>query len=236
MSNAAIALVGDRNEEVTAHRAIPLALAMAASDVGCAIEFQWVGTETLGENVSNSLSSFTGIWCIPASPYKNQLGALSAIRFARERRVPFLGTCGGFQHAILEFARNALGHAEADSIEDNPDTTLPLIAPMVCALRDGKKGEVSLLPTSRIATIYGSTSIAEKYNCGFGFNGKYLSLFDDSALQIVGHDKDGDVRVIDIQEHPFFTGVAFQPERSALEEKTHPLINAFVTAAVNYCR
>ncbi len=170
---------------------------------------------------------------MPASPYKNKSGAISAIRYARENSVPFLGTCGGYQHAILEFARNVLGRQDADSLEDNPDTSLPLVAPMSCSMLECDGG-VELLADSRIESSYGTTRITEKYNCSYGFNGEYLPLFNDSALQICAYDADGNPRAIEIREHPFLIGVAFQPERSALARISRPLVSAFVTAALGF--
>ena len=98
-----IALVGDYNPDAIAHRAIPTALDRAARANSTLLEFEWKHTSTLGP-----LSGYNGVWCVPASPYANEAAAIDAIRWARERSIPFLGTCGGFQHAVLEFARNVL--------------------------------------------------------------------------------------------------------------------------------
>ena len=224
-----IALVGDYSRDVTAHLAIPRALAIAAAKADCQLDYQWVDTASIGADCDVQFSSFEGLWCVPASPYKNKAGALAAIRYAREHNKPFLGTCGGYQHAVLEYARNALGHGEADNLEDNPDTDFPLIAPMVCPLRE-VAADIKLVEGTRIADYYGATEIREKYNCGFGVNRDYLSLFEGSDMNISAFDSEGDPRAIEIDKHPFFVGVAFQPERSALQEKDHPLVTAFVTS------
>lgn len=104
-----LALIGDYNPDVIAHQAIPVALQQAADRLGVQVHPQWLDTDTL--TAGSQLHRFDGFWCVPASPYRDTEGALHAIRFAREQRRPFLGTCGGFQHAVLEYARNVLGWA-----------------------------------------------------------------------------------------------------------------------------
>lgn len=96
-----IALVGDYSPQVTAHAAIPKALALVAEHLGCCVEPVWMATGRLDGNAAAELGPFDGVWCVPASPYASMEGALAAIRFARETSRPFLGTCGGFQHAVL---------------------------------------------------------------------------------------------------------------------------------------
>src|SRR5215472_517831 len=110
-SKIRIGLIGDFNPSVKAHIAIPQAVALAANALACAAETSWLATPQLEHNATELLSAYDALWCVPASPYASMEGALSAIRFARERGIPFLGTCGGSQHAIIEYARNVLGLA-----------------------------------------------------------------------------------------------------------------------------
>jgi CTP synthase (UTP-ammonia lyase) len=100
-----IALVGDFNASVTAHRAIPLALQRSAENLRISVEPFWIHTTEISENSLTKLTDFDAIWCVPSSPHENMEGALAAIRFARENKIPFLGTFGGFQHALLELTR-----------------------------------------------------------------------------------------------------------------------------------
>ena len=106
-----IGLIGDFDPAVPAHQAIPVAIEAAADKLRTPLAFEWIPTEDI-TSVSR-LAAYAGLWCVPASPYRRMDGALLAIRYARERQVPFLGTCGGFQHAVLEYARNVLGWADA---------------------------------------------------------------------------------------------------------------------------
>jgi CTP synthase (UTP-ammonia lyase) len=149
MKPVRIGLVGDYNPQVTAHRAIPEALRLAAEHVGRAVEPTWVYTATLDGDVASRLADFDALWCVPASPYTNTDGALAAIRFARESGRPFLGTCGGFQHALLEYVRHVLGHRRAEHAEMHPDADLLLIAPLACSLVE-KSGRIRLRDGSRL--------------------------------------------------------------------------------------
>src|SRR5262245_34914087 len=118
-----IALVGDYSESVTAHRAIPIALKMAVDHLKAEVAWEWLHSRTLTE-VATQLAPYSGVWVVPASPYENTRGVLNAIRFARETRRPFLGTCGGFQHALLEYAEGVWGipatHAETGPNAKDP--------------------------------------------------------------------------------------------------------------------
>ncbi len=157
-------------------------------------------------------------------------GALNAIRFARNGHRPFLGTCGGFQHVVIEYARHVLGMAKADHAESNPAAHLALITPLACPLVE-KEGTVHLLPNSLAFSICGNENLVETYHCRFGVNRKWEHFLFGHGLQIAGRDQDEEVRVIEIPDHPFFMATLFQPERSALRSESHPLIQGFVRAA-----
>ncbi len=229
-----LGLIGDYNPEVPAHQAIPRALALAAEALGTRpVEPTWIPTAALAQGVGTLLTGFCGLWCVPASPYASLDGALFAIRYARQNRVPFLGTCGGFQHALLEYARNALGIAEADHAESNPSSAMPLIARLACSLVE-KEDRILLQEGSRVRGIYGRAEINEPYRCSFGLNPRYEARLNDGRLRFTGRDAAGEVRVFELAEHPFFIGTLFQPERSALRAKTHPLICAYVESLFQY--
>src|ERR1700749_2835468 len=123
-----VALIGDYDPTVLAHQAIPQALRLAGQDLGVNVEHIWLHS-TLLRDPARLFQDFEGMWCVPASPYANAEGVFEAIRFAREEQMPFLGTCGGFQHAIVEYARNVLGMTNADHAENNPAGESLVIAP-----------------------------------------------------------------------------------------------------------
>lgn len=225
-----IALVGDHDPEVVAHRAIPKALGLAALSLGRAVDAVWVGTEEVAADEEAALGHVDAVWCVPASPYRSTEGALAAIRRAREGAMPFLGTCGGFQHAVLEFARNVAGISAADHAETNPGGDALVIAPLACALRD-VGGRVGFADGSRLRGVYGPADVDEEYMCGYGLNPAFREALEGAGMRFTGFDPDGAVRALELPEHPFFVATLFQPERAALHGHTPPLVRAFVHAA-----
>lgn len=222
-----IALIGDYDPQVTAHQAIPVALGLVAAHLDKALQFEWLATEQI--HAETSLKDFDGFWCVPASPYKSEDGALRAIRFAREQQRPFLGTCGGFQHAVLEFSRNVLGWVDAEHGETSPDSERAVLTPLTCSLVEAVD-IIHLLPGSLIAKAYETSQIREGYRCRFGVNPLFEAELLNDRLQAVGHDSAGDLRAIELEDHPFFVATLFQPERAALKGLMPPLVRAFVEA------
>jgi len=222
-----IALVGDYNPAVIAHQAIPEALAQSAAALGIDIRWHWLPTTEI--NHPEELSGYQAIWCVPSSPYQHEHGALSAIRFARENQRPFLGTCGGFQHAILEYARNVLGWQDAGHAETATVGRM-VISPLVCSLVE-KSDTIVLKDHSAIAMAYGETSIHEGYHCNYGIDPQFTSELNASSLRPVGWDQQGDIRAVELTGHPFFIATLFQHERRALNGLSSPLVEAFLTAA-----
>ena len=228
MRSLQIGLIGDRDDAVVAHRAIPLALGMAADACGVEIEPVWMSTDEVGDGAA--LAEFDGIWCVPASPYRSMDGALTAIRVARERHVPFLATCGGFQHAVIEYARNVLGWADADHAETSPGAKRQVIVALSCSLVE-VTDVVQLTPGSRLAIAYGTTSIVEGYHCSYGLSQEFRRALDGGALRINAVDDADDVRGIELDDHPFFVATLFQHERGALQGRLPPAVHAFVQVA-----
>ena len=225
-----IALVGDYNDTVPAHQAIPRALSLAADMLATNITFTWLPTKDITS--SSVLVPFHAFWCVPASPYRSMDGALQAIEFARSQQRPFLGTCGGFQHAIIEYARNVLGWSDADHGETAPLAERAVIVPLACALVE-TTDRIRLRSNSRIARIYGCSEITEGYRCRYGLNEAFQASLVSGALQIGAEDDAGEIRAIELNDHPFFIATLFQPERKALVGQIPPLAAAFVQAAAN---
>jgi CTP synthase (UTP-ammonia lyase) len=222
-----IALIGDHDPQVTAHQAIPVALGMAGEHSGKDVQLQWLATDSI--NAEMSLVGFDGFWCVPASPYRDMDGALRAIRFARERQRPFLGTCGGFQHAVLEFARNVLGWKDAEHGETSPDATRALLTPLACSLVEAVDS-IRLVEGSLIAKAYENAEIREGYRCRYGVNPEFERALLKQQLHAVGHDSAGDLRAVELNDHPFFVATLFQPERAALKGILPPLVRALIEA------
>lgn len=222
-----VGLIGDYNPSVPAHQAIPLALQAAAETLGIDVGFEWIATEEIVS--SERVSGFDGLWCVPASPYRSMDGALLAIRHARENAVPFLGTCGGFQHAVIEYARNVLGWVDADHAETAPDAARAVISPLECALVETTNW-VRLYPGTHIASAYGVIETQEGYRCRYGLNPEFRSALVAGPLRACADDATGEVRAVELDGHPFFVATLFQPERAALRGESAPLVVSFIRA------
>ncbi|MGD1032260.1 MAG: CTP synthase [Opitutaceae bacterium] len=229
-SGKSIALIGDYNPQVTAHQAIPGALRLAREAVGTRFTWDWIGTNRISD-ASAALAGFSGVWVVPASPYRNAEGVLAVIRYARENKIPFLGTCGGFQHALIEFARNVVGIPAADHAETNAHGTELVVTRLACSLAE-KTGTVKFMPGSRMYDIFGGQPASEGYHCSYGLNEAYRSRMEAAGLIFTGFDEAGEVRAAELPTHPFYFGTLFQPERSSLREVPHPLIEAFVESVI----
>lgn len=228
MSPVSIALVGDHDPSVVAHRAIPLALSAAGEAEGVDVAWDWVPTEEIGDD--RRLDGFDAVWCVPATPYRSMTGALRAIRLARERPLPFLGTCGGFQHAAVEYARAVLGWADAEHAESAPEAARPVVTALACALVE-RSGLVRFAPGSRLAAAYGRLESEEGYHCRYGLAPAFQRALADGPLRATARDAAGDVRAVELDGHPFFVATLFQPERAALAGAAPPIVRALVRAA-----
>lgn len=241
-----IALVGDRSPDVIAHRAIPRALELACAATDVRLRWEWVATRDL-RDAPRDLARFSAVWAVPASPYENTAGALAAIRFARETKRPFLGTCGGFQHALIEFARHVVGFASADHAETNPDAALLVVTRLSCSLVEQNRN-LRLVPGSLLHAAYGTDLINEGYRCNYGPAPEHRAALERAGLRFTAFDvssgtlsneaDQNEIRAAElpVDVHPFFVGTLFQPERAALRGEAPPLVAAYVRAVARVVR
>jgi CTP synthase (UTP-ammonia lyase) len=226
-----IALVGERDPQKPAHVAIPRALELARHHLAVRLDWDWVATDRVF-NPAKTLDGFAGIWVVPGSPYENMDGALAAIRYAREQGVPFLGTCGGFQHAIIEFARHVAGIRDADHAETNAGGGSLVVTPLSCSLVEASD-KITFTPGSRLHGLFAGQPARGEYHCNYGPNPSFRPQLESAGFRFTAFAGNGDIRAGELPSHPFFIGTLFQPERSALRNARHPLIEAFVQAAVH---
>jgi CTP synthase (UTP-ammonia lyase) len=225
-----IGLVGDYDASVQAHLAIPVSLQLAGSALDATLTCEWVPTDSIRSTAV--IEHFDGLWCVPASPYQHTEGALMAIGWARAKGVPFLGTCGGFQHLVIEYARNVLGWIDADHAETNPASARAVIAPLTCALIEATE-TLRLFSGSKLAAIYGTETISETYHCRYGLNPHFAAALLDGPLRASAADETAEIRAVELNTHPFFIGTLFQPERAALRQQLSPVARAFVQACLD---
>ncbi|HTI71544.1 MAG TPA: hypothetical protein VMF06_16340 [Candidatus Limnocylindria bacterium] len=223
-----IVLVGERSDAIPAHRGITLALGLAEQHLGIPIDSDWRRTDEMGDPTA-SLAEVDGIWLVPGSPYADFDAALNVARFARITGVPFLGTCGGFQHALIEFARHVAGLSAAEHEETVPNARVLLVSRLSCSLVE-QSALVVPRPGSQFAALTGLEPFRAGYCCNFGFNTAYRGVLEKAGLVFGAEDEAGAPRAFELPGHPFYMGTLFQPERQALAGELSPVIAGFISA------
>jgi CTP synthase (UTP-ammonia lyase) len=226
--NKPIALLGEYAATFPPHAATDAAIAHSRQSLGVDLEAVWVSTAGIGPDL---FERFSAIWVAPGSPFKDLDKTLWAIRHARKNRVPCLGTCGGFQHMVLEYARNGLGFRDAHHAEYDPDASTLFITELECALA-GRVMRLKFEAGSRVAAIYGALTAQERYYCNFGVNPDCVDALQEGHMRFTGSDTEGEIRVMELPEHPFFIGTLYVPQARSTPERPHPLVTAFLRAAL----
>jgi CTP synthase (UTP-ammonia lyase) len=221
-----VALVGDRSPSVRAHARIPQLIDALRRRDGVVLDPYWVPST----EAHHGLEGFDGIWVVPGSPYESAEGAIQAARTAREHNIPFLGTCGGFQHALLMLARDLAGIADAGHAEYGDEGELILVA-LECSLV-GHEGAISYGPETLMRRIMGTDRSVERYHCSYGLDPAYAERLTEAGVVFSARDDAGDVRALELPGHPFFLGTLFQPELAGDGTRAHPVIRAFADACV----
>ncbi len=192
-----IGVVGEYRESADTHRGTTDALHHAAAADGDECQVTWLGTTGLERHGVDLLARFDGLVVAPGSPYESTRGALDAIEWARTNDVPLLGTCGGFQHVVIEFARNVAGIDDAAHAELDPSASKLVISALTCSLA-GQSFEVTLRDESVALRAYGTRQVTERYYCNFGLNPEYLDPLAQAGLVVSGVDGDGEPRIVEL--------------------------------------
>ncbi|NOR51119.1 MAG: CTP synthetase, partial [Gammaproteobacteria bacterium] len=180
-------------------------------------------------------------------------GKIAAVQYARENKIPYLGICLGMQVAVIEYARNVAGLGEAHSTEfrpHNPNPVIALITEWTTAegdkvLRDSESdmggtmrlgGQNCILSEgSRVANLYGKSTIVERHRHRYEFNNGYREALSDAGLEFTGLSENGElVEVVELEDHPWFVACQFHPEFTSTPRDGHPLFSGFVMAARNH--
>lgn len=225
-----IALLGEYIPTFPPHASTNAAIEHSRKTLGVDMSADWISTADVDPSI---FEHYSGIWVAPGSPYKSMEKTLWVIRYARENRIPCFGTCGGFQHMVLEYARNVLGFKDAQHAEYDPYASKLFISQLACSLA-GREMQLMFVPGSQVASIYGSLSATEHYYCNFGVNPDCIRELKQGPLNISGSDTEGEIRVIEYPGHPFFIGTLFVPQTRSTSEAPHPLITAFLSAVIGH--
>ena len=240
--NVTIALVGKYVELHDAYLSIVEALNHAGIANDTNVKIKWINSENVNdENVEEYLHDADGILVPGGFGDRGIEGKITAIKYARENKVPFFGICLGMQMAIVEFCRNVCGLTDAHSSEFNPETRHPVIDLMPEQRDvDGKGGTMrlglypcKLMPNSKTREIYSDDLIYERHRHRYEVNNQYRSMLTENGMFLSGlSPSERLVEIIELSNHPWFIGVQFHPEYKSRPNKPHPLFKDFVRASL----
>ncbi|MCB0760583.1 MAG: CTP synthase [Flavobacteriales bacterium] len=245
-STVRIALVGKYVELKDSYKSIAEAFDHAGAENETKVEVEWIHSEEIRhDNVEQFLKGMDGILVAPGFGSRGIDGKIEAIRFARENNIPFFGICLGMQCAVIEFARNVLGHPAANSTEFKEYTSHPVISLMAeqksitnlggtmrlgsypCSLKEGSKAQKA----------YNKEEIEERHRHRFEFNNEYMQEFDSNGMHATGINPDsGLVEIVELDNHRWFVACQFHPEYKSTVAKPHPLFVGFVSAANHFAQ
>lgn len=237
-----IALVGKYVALHDAYLSVVEALTHGGIENDVKVEVQWVDSETVtDENAVRVLAEADGVLVPGGFGDRGIEGKISAVRYAREHKVPFLGICLGMQMAVVEYARHVCGWADAHSSELDPATAHPVID-----LMPDQRGVTAKGGTMRLGSYpcrvtsretwtyqaYGCDQIAERHRHRYEFNNDYRQDLTGAGLVLAGLSPDERlVEIVELKDHPWFVGVQFHPELKSRPNKAHPLFRDFIAAA-----
>ena len=238
MQRVRIGIVGDFDRGKHSHWATEAALFHSAAKVGAHVEPRWIATSSIMDGGVAQLSEYEGIWGAPGSPFDSVDGMLCAIEHARTSNIPYLGTCAGFQYALIEYTRNVLGIPDADTAENDPDGRNVVITPVQCALPQRTAGDRRLsgegvaLPVAGtlLARLTGNSDLRAEYFCSFETNAAFIPRWQEAGLRVAACGADGEMRALELPQHRFFVATLFQPQLSSSYERPHPIIDGYLRA------
>ena len=237
-----IGLVGKYVELKDSYKSISESLIHAGVANKTKVIVRWIHSEKVTkENIDESMEGLDGILVAPGFGSRGVSGKIDAVRYARERKVPFFGICLGMQCAVIEFARNVLNIEEAHTTEISDGCKDPVIDIMAEQKEVSEMGgtmrlgsyQCQLTPSSNISEAYHTDKISERHRHRYEFNNTYLEQFENSGMKATGKNPEtGLVEVVEIKDHPWFVGTQFHPEYKSTVAKPHPLFTAFISAVI----
>ncbi len=236
-----VGLVGKYIQLNDAYLSVVEALRHACIAQNALLDIHWVSAEKIESDGPDTLLKGLDAIVVPGGfGNRGVNGKITAIKWAREQRVPFLGLCLGMQCAVIEWARNVAGLSEASSSELNPNTKHPVIHLLpeqqdVIDLGGTMRLGVypcRLIPNTQGQKLYSEEVVYERHRHRYEFNNSYRNLFLESGYSISGTSPDGRlVELIELKSHPFFTACQYHPEFLSRPGKPHPLFKGLIEAA-----
>ena len=241
-----IALVGKYTQLHDAYLSVVEGLNHAGTANDAVVEIEWVDSETLTEENAGAVLADCGGVLVPGGfGDRGMEGMIQAIRYAREREVPYFGICLGMQMAVVEFARHVLGWEDANSAEFSETTKHPVIALMPDQVHVTDKGGTmrlgrypcALAEGSRSRALYGAEEISERHRHRYEFNNGIRQDMQAAGMVLAGRSPDGRlVEIVELPAHPWFVGVQFHPEFKSRPDRAHPLFCGFIKAALEHSK
>lgn len=238
-----IGLIGKYVSLPDSYKSIIEAFVHAGAACECKVNLRLISSEELlPDSVTKKLEGLDGIVVAPGFGERGLEGKIETVKFARENNIPFFGICLGMQVAVIEFARNVLGHPKANSTEMDPDTPFPIIALMEEQKNLEQMGGTMRLGSypcdlkkgSKSAQAYGRLKIQERHRHRYEFNNNYLKEMEDDGMVAAGVNPETKlVEIIEIKNHPWFVGTQFHPEYKSTVLNPHPLFVKFITATID---
>ncbi|MBQ2247907.1 MAG: CTP synthase [Tidjanibacter sp.] len=237
-----IALVGKYTELPDAYKSIVEAFVHAGAANDVKVKVQYINAEKVNaETADEILGGWDGILVAPGFGHRGIEGKITAVKYARENKVPFMGICLGMQCAVIEYARNVLGFADANSAEMETPTEHPVIDLMEEQKNVTDKGGTMRLGAypcriqrdSNLYEAYGQEMTYERHRHRYEFNSKFLADFEKAGMRATGvNPETGLVEAVEIADHPWYVGVQFHPEYKSTVKRPHPLFVGFVAASL----
>lgn len=247
-----VAMVGKYMELLDAYKSLSESLIHAGVQTRTKVKVLYVDAETIEEEGTGVLEGVDAILVPGGFGNRGVEGKLSAVRFAREHKVPYLGICLGMQSVIIEFARNVLGLKDANSTEFDKHTAHPVIglitewvdangrreqrdesSDLGGTMRLGAQ-ECRLVKGSKTREIYGQDTIVERHRHRYEVNNNYVDQLQQAGLRIGGWSADDTlVEVVEVVDHPWFIACQFHPEFTSTPRDGHPLFTSYIQAALS---
>ena len=238
-----IGLIGKYVSLPDAYKSIIEAFTHAGASIECQVNLKLMSSEEINsDNFQQKLEDLDGILVAPGFGERGFEGKIETVKFARENKIPFFGICLGMQVAVIEFARNVLGHSKANSTEMDPETPDPVISLMEEQKKIDQMGGTMRLGSyacdlkkgSKAYNAYGKLKVQERHRHRYEFNNDYLAEIESKGMVATGKNPDtGLVEIIEIKNHPWFVGVQFHPEYKSTVLTPQPLFVKFIQAAID---
>ena len=227
-----VAILGDFDRGKHSHWATEAALFHAAARLGLSVEPCWIETPRLEDDAALAqLQQYAGVWGAPGSPFRSARGMLRGIQYVREHDLAYLGTCAGFQYALIELTRNVLGIAEADTAPEGENVVLTLVqcaAPAANLPRLAGEGVARVAAGTLLAQLCGEVDLRGEYFCSLEVNTAFVGRWQAAGLRVAAIGGEGELRAFELADRRFFIASLFQPQLSSSYGVPHPIVLGFL--------